>query len=44
MDSAIEVDDLVVRRGRRTVLHGLSCRVPRGRVTGFLRFPSPLRS
>jgi ABC-2 type transport system ATP-binding protein len=36
METAIEVIDLVVRRGRRTVLHGLTCRVPRGTVTGLL--------
>lgn len=36
MDTAIEVRDLVVDRGRRRVLHGLSCAVPRGSVTGLL--------
>src|SRR4051794_14357976 len=36
MESAIEVSDLVVERGRRTVLHGISCRVPAGSVTGLL--------
>jgi ABC-2 type transport system ATP-binding protein len=36
MDNAIEVDRLVVRRGKREVLHGLTCTVPRGRVTGLL--------
>jgi ABC-2 type transport system ATP-binding protein len=36
MDNAIEVHDLVVRRGKRTVLRGLSCTVPRGSVTGLL--------
>jgi ABC-2 type transport system ATP-binding protein len=36
MDTAIEVRDLVVDRGRRRVLHGISCAVPAGRVTGLL--------
>ncbi len=36
MDHAIEVDDLVVVRGKRTVLHGIGTRVPRGSVTGLL--------
>src|SRR3954468_2263512 len=36
MTSAIEVTDLVVERGRRRVLHGLSCAVPSGSVTGLL--------
>ncbi|GAA4716874.1 ABC transporter ATP-binding protein [Phytohabitans rumicis] len=36
MTSAIEVRDLVVERGKRTVLHGLSCTIPRGSVTGLL--------
>jgi len=36
MDNAIEVRDLVVERGRRRVLHGLSCVIPRGSVTGLL--------
>lgn len=36
MDTAIEVSDLVVVRGKREVLHGLSCSVPRGSVTGLL--------
>ncbi|MFB9239713.1 ABC transporter ATP-binding protein [Plantactinospora siamensis] len=34
--TAIEVRDLVVRRGGRDVLHRFTCRVPRGRVTGLL--------
>lgn len=34
--AAIEVRDLVVRRGGRPVLHELTCTVPRGRVTGLL--------
>ncbi|HET6483189.1 MAG TPA: ABC transporter ATP-binding protein [Actinoplanes sp.] len=36
MDSAIEVRDLVVERGRRRVLHGVSCDIPAGSVTGLL--------
>ncbi|GAA1792008.1 ABC transporter ATP-binding protein [Planosporangium flavigriseum] len=36
MEIAIGVDDLVVLRGKRPVLHGLSCTVPRGSVTGLL--------
>ena len=36
MDTAIEVRDLVVDRGKRRVLHGISCAVPAGRVTGLL--------
>jgi ABC-2 type transport system ATP-binding protein len=36
MDDAIEVRDLVVERGRRKVLHGISCDIPAGRVTGLL--------
>lgn len=36
MDNAIEVSDLVVERGKRVVLHRLSCAVPRGSVTGLL--------
>ncbi|WP_433343485.1 ABC transporter ATP-binding protein [Micromonospora sp. CA-111912] len=36
MDHAIAVRDLVVDRGRRRVLHGVSCTVPRGSVTGLL--------
>ncbi|MCX4471050.1 putative ABC transporter ATP-binding protein YbhF [Micromonospora sp. MW-13] len=36
MDHAIAVHDLVVERGRRRVLHGVSCAVPRGSVTGLL--------
>ncbi len=35
-ESAITVDDLVVVRGRKQVLHGLSCRVESGAVTGLL--------
>ncbi|WP_448614282.1 ABC transporter ATP-binding protein [Modestobacter sp. URMC 112] len=36
MDAAVTVTDLVVYRGRRPVLHGLSAAVPRGQVTGLL--------
>ncbi|MDG4832062.1 ABC transporter ATP-binding protein [Solwaraspora sp. WMMD1047] len=36
METAIEVRDLEIRRGKRPVLHGLSCRIPRGSVTGLL--------
>lgn len=36
MESAIEVTNLVVERGKRRVLHGLSCAIPRGSVTGLL--------
>ena len=36
MDAAVTVTDLVVHRGRRRVLHGLSAAAPRGRVTGLL--------
>jgi ABC-2 type transport system ATP-binding protein len=36
METAIEVRDLVVKRGKRSVLHGLSCSIPRGSVTGLL--------
>jgi ABC-2 type transport system ATP-binding protein len=36
MKTAIEVTDLVVRRGKRTVLHGMSCGIPRGSITGLL--------
>ncbi|MEO3769300.1 ABC transporter ATP-binding protein [Micromonospora sp. B9E7] len=36
MDDAIAVRDLVVDRGGRRVLDGISCRVPRGAVTGLL--------
>lgn len=33
---AITIDSLVVRRGRREVLHGVSAEVPAGQVTGLL--------
>ena len=36
MENAIEVENLVVERGGRTVLHGISCAVPAGTVTGLL--------
>ena len=36
MDAAVTVRDLVVDRGRREVLHGLSFAVPPGQVTGLL--------
>ena len=36
METAIEVSNLVVQRGKREVLHGMSCAIPRGSVTGLL--------
>nr|WP_221376290.1 ABC transporter ATP-binding protein [Actinoplanes polyasparticus] len=36
MDNAIEVRTLVVERGKRTVLNGISCDIPAGSVTGLL--------
>jgi ABC-2 type transport system ATP-binding protein len=36
MDDAVAVRDLVVDRGGRRVLKGISCAVPRGMVTGLL--------
>lgn len=36
MQTAIEVADLVIVRGKRRVLDGLSCAIPRGSVTGLL--------
>jgi ABC-2 type transport system ATP-binding protein len=36
MDTSIEVRDLVIRRGKRTVLDGFSCAIPQGSVTGLL--------
>lgn len=36
MDTAIEIDRLVVERGGRPVLHGVSARIPRGVITGLL--------
>jgi ABC-2 type transport system ATP-binding protein len=35
-EAAVQVDDLVVRRGKRDVLRGLSCAIPQGAVTGLL--------
>ncbi|MFE3546208.1 ABC transporter ATP-binding protein [Nocardia sp. NPDC059177] len=34
--AAVQVSDLTVRRGKRTVLHGLSMAIPRGSITGLL--------
>src|SRR5262245_5533196 len=36
MDTAIEVKDLVVYRGKLEVLHGISAQITRGSVTGLL--------
>src|SRR3954466_4076627 len=36
METAIEVRDLLVERGRRRVLHGITCDIPAGSVTGLL--------
>jgi len=36
METAIEVTDLVVERGKRRVLDGITCAVPAGRVVGLL--------
>jgi ABC-2 type transport system ATP-binding protein len=36
METAVEVRDLVVERGKRTVLHGVGTAVPAGSVTGLL--------
>jgi ABC-2 type transport system ATP-binding protein len=36
MTTAIEVRDLVIVRGKRKVLHGLTCTIPTGSVTGLL--------
>lgn len=36
METAIEVNDLVITRGKRRVLHGMSCSIPRGSITGLL--------
>ena len=36
METAIEVRDLVVHRGKRPVLHGFACAIPRGSITGLL--------
>src|SRR5690606_24233762 len=34
--AAVEVADLLVRRGKRDVLHGISLTIPRGSITGLL--------
>jgi ABC-2 type transport system ATP-binding protein len=36
METAIEVADLVVERGKKEVLHGISTQIPQGSVTGLL--------
>ena len=36
MNAAVEVDRLLVRRGGRTVLEGLTCAMDAGRITGLL--------
>lgn len=36
MDTSIEVRDLVIKRGKRTVLNHFDCDIARGRVTGLL--------
>jgi ABC-2 type transport system ATP-binding protein len=36
MEYAIDVGDLVIGRGGRIVLHGISCRIPTGSITGLL--------
>src|SRR5215813_1285245 len=36
METAIEVRDLVIDRGKRRVLHGMNCVIPTGSVTGLL--------
>jgi ABC-2 type transport system ATP-binding protein len=36
METAIEVTDLVVERGKRRVLQGIGCAIPAGAVTGLL--------
>jgi ABC-2 type transport system ATP-binding protein len=36
METAIEVSDLVITRGKRRVLHGMSCSIPKGSITGLL--------
>jgi ABC-2 type transport system ATP-binding protein len=36
METAVEVRDLVVERGRRRVLHGITCSIPAGSVVGLL--------
>lgn len=34
--AAVEIDRLVVTRGGRRVLHGISAQIPRGKITGLL--------
>lgn len=36
MEYAVDVDNLVVFRGRQEILHGLTCQMPAGSVTGLL--------
>jgi ABC-2 type transport system ATP-binding protein len=36
METAVKVRDLVVERGKRTVLHGINSEIPVGSVTGLL--------
>ncbi|MCW2640818.1 MAG: conserved ATP-binding transporter [Dactylosporangium sp.] len=36
MEIAMAIDDLVVARGKRRVLHGLTCTIQQGSVTGLL--------
>jgi ABC-2 type transport system ATP-binding protein len=36
MDTAVDVQELVVERGKRRVLHGIGCVIPAGTVTGLL--------
>jgi len=36
METVVEVRDLVVERGKRRVLHGISCTIPSGTVAGLL--------
>jgi ABC-2 type transport system ATP-binding protein len=36
MDTAIEVTDLVIERGKKVVLHGITTQISRGVVTGLL--------
>jgi ABC-2 type transport system ATP-binding protein len=36
MDAAITITDLVVERGKKPVLHGVTAQIPRGQVTGLL--------
>ncbi len=36
MDPAVDIDDLVVRRGGTTILHGISVQIPRGSITSLV--------